>query len=100
MRLFRLIFCSVALCTATFAAEPAVWWSFRPLSKSPAPTITSHWIRTPIDAFVLAKLQEKGLTPAPEADRRTLIRRVYFDLLGLPPARAEIAAFINDPDAH
>ena len=53
----------------------------------------ASWVRTPIDAFVLAKLEEKGLKPAPPADRRTLLRRVYFDLTGLPPTPEEIAAF-------
>ena len=56
------------------------------------------WIRTPIDAFVLAKLESKGLKPSPQADRRTLIRRLSFDLLGLPPTPEEVAAFVADPD--
>jgi hypothetical protein len=54
-------------------------------------------IRNPIDAFVLAKLTEKGLALSPEADRRTLIRRLNFDLLGLPPTPEEIEAFVSDP---
>src|SRR5262249_30602846 len=54
-------------------------------------------VRTPIDAFVIAKLREKGLRPAPEAERRTLIRRLSFDLTGLPPAPDEVTAFVNDP---
>src|SRR6185295_4099097 len=55
--------------------------------------------RTPVDAFVLAQLEKAGLSPAPEADRLTLIRRVTFDLIGLPPTPAEIDAFLKDTSA-
>src|SRR5207244_2148819 len=54
--------------------------------------------RTPVDEFILAKLEAHGLEPAPEADRPTLIRRATFDLLGLPPTPEEIQAFLGDPD--
>ncbi|MCS6776440.1 MAG: DUF1549 and DUF1553 domain-containing protein, partial [Chthonomonadaceae bacterium] len=54
------------------------------------------WVRTPIDAFILARLEAKGLRPAPEADRRTLIRRAYYDLLGLPPTPEEVEGFVRD----
>ena len=66
------------------------------------PKVDSAWPRTPVDAFVLHRLQEEGLTPSPEADRRTWLRRVTFDLHGLPPAAEEIEAFESDPrpDAH
>ena len=59
-------------------------------------------VRTPLDQFILAKLKDADLTPAPEADRVTLIRRLSFDLTGLPPTRAQVAAFVNDksPDAY
>ena len=59
------------------------------------------WLRSPIDSFVLASLEAAGLTPSPPADRRTLIRRVYYDLIGLPPTAREIEAFESDrsPDA-
>ena len=60
------------------------------------PRLDDGWIRTPIDAFVLAKLREKGLHPSPEADRRTLIRRLTYDLHGLPPTPEEVDAFIAD----
>ena len=84
--------------------EPVVddfsWWSLRPITPIQPPKFDDHaarqWLRTPIDAFVLSKLREHALEPSPEADRRTLIRRVTFDLIGLPPTPDEIDAFIND----
>ncbi len=75
------------------------WWSLKPLGK-PAPPPTEGkdktWARTPIDQFILAKLREKNLRPAPPADKSTLLRRVYFDLLGLPPTLEDISAFAKD----
>jgi mono/diheme cytochrome c family protein len=78
------------------------WWSLKPLLKSSVPVSKSPWIRTPIDQFILAKLEKNKLAPAPEADRRTLIRRLTYDLHGLPPTPEEIAAFEADraPDAY
>ncbi len=85
--------------------DPLDWWSLRPLAKPPLPRSSPNndeqiggWARTPIDAFILDGLRSAGLTPAPEADRRTLIRRLSFDLLGLPPTVAEVEAFVADPD--
>src|SRR5262245_44720640 len=77
------------------------WWSFRPIERSTVPGLSSDWIRTPVDSFVLAKMLEKGLTPSPEADARTLVRRITYDLHGLPPTPQEIEEFISDarPDA-
>jgi mono/diheme cytochrome c family protein len=75
------------------ASDGGVWWSLRPLAKPVVPTTGEE---NPIDAFVRARLAEKRLKPAPEADRRTLIRRVYFDLIGLPPTYEEVSAFIRD----
>jgi len=77
-------------------------WSLRPLRKVEVPTAESAWVRTPIDAFVLAKLAEKRLTPSPAADAATLIRRLTYDLHGLPPTWEEIQAFVADlsPDAY
>jgi hypothetical protein len=76
------------------------WWSFRPLQTQVPPEFSdpsdNAWIRNPIDAFVLAKLKEKSLHPSPEADRRTLIRRLTYDLIGLPPTPEEIHAFVSD----
>ena len=78
-------------------ADPLAWWSFRPLVAPKVPG-GGH----PVDAFLRAKLAEKGLSPSPEADRRTLIRRVTFDLTGLPPTPESADAFANDasPDAY
>jgi hypothetical protein len=76
------------------------WWSLKPLMRPTPPTIDSGWIRTPIDAFILAKLHEQELAPAPEADRRTLIRRLYFDLIGLPPTYDDVETFVHDDDPH
>jgi hypothetical protein len=73
-------------------------WAFQPVRDPPPPAVRdTRWPRTTVDRFILAKLEEKGLTPSPEADRRTLIRRLSFDLLGLPPELAEVDAFVNDP---
>src|SRR5437867_12796974 len=78
-------------------------WAFQPPVRPRVPAVKNRpWIRNPIDAFVLAKLEEAGLTPAPAADRATLIRRLSFDLLGLPPTLEELHAFVEDrsPDAY
>ncbi len=73
------------------------FWSFVPLkSIAPPPVADKRWVRTPIDQFILAGLKNAGLEPTPEADRRTLIRRVTFNLTGLPPTQAEVDAFLND----
>ncbi len=76
------------------------WWSFRPMKRQAKPPASkaSEWARTPIDRFILQKLDEHQLQPSPEADRRTLYRRLSFDLLGLPPDPDDVAAFVADPD--
>jgi cytochrome c553 len=72
-------------------------WSFRrPTPVRPPPVTAADWVRSPIDRFVLAGLEQADLQPAPPADRRTLIRRATLDLHGLPPTRAEITAFLTD----
>ncbi len=79
------------------------WWAFRPPVLSAVPvTEGDRWSRNPIDRFLLAALGGKGLAPAPEADRRTLIRRATFDLHGLPPDPAAVDLFVKDssPDAY
>ena len=73
-------------------------WAFQPLKSITAPQVkTASWCRNPIDNFVLAKLEAKGLKPSPTADRRTLLRRLSFDLIGLPPTPTEMQAFLKDP---
>jgi hypothetical protein len=72
-------------------------WSFQPIARPALPPVKgAARERNPIDAFLLAKLEAKGLSFGPQADRRTLIRRASFDLLGLPPTPAEVAAFVGD----
>src|SRR4051812_45692461 len=89
-----------------WVAQGASWqkhWSFIPPRRPPLPAVhDSHWAKNEIDHFVLARLEREGLKPSPEADRRTLIRRVSFDLTGLPPTPAEVDAFVRDssPDAY
>jgi hypothetical protein len=91
----------LCLAAATAASGAEKHWSLQPRRRAVVPTITAPtdaaWIRNPIDAFILAKLRVAGLDPAPEADRRTLIRRVTFDLTGLPPTPEEVAAFVANP---
>ncbi|MCI0461893.1 MAG: PSD1 and planctomycete cytochrome C domain-containing protein [Gemmataceae bacterium] len=78
-------------------------WAYQPVRKPPLPIVKDRtWPTSPVDHFILAKLEGAGLTPSPLADRRTLIRRAYFDLIGLPPTFEEIRAFEQDrsPDAY
>ena len=77
-------------------------WAFHPPSTPSVPAVVnSVWPRSPLDRFILARIETAGLSPAPQADRRTLIRRVTFDVIGLPPTSEEIDAFLADesPDA-
>jgi len=72
-------------------------WAFQPVKRPPTPRVNDQaWIKNPIDAFVAAKRDENKLTPVPAADRRMLIRRVYLDLIGLPPTPTEIQDFLAD----
>lgn len=78
-------------------------WSFTPPKRIEAPHVAnSGWVRNPIDALVLSKLESEGIAPSPEADRPTLIRRLSLDLIGLPPSPKEVEEFIGDrrPDAY
>jgi hypothetical protein len=80
-----------------FTAEQRGFWSFQKPLRPAVPAVREAvWMRNPIDAFVLAKLEAAGLKPSPAADKRTLIRRVTFDLIGLPPTPEEVEAFLAD----
>jgi cytochrome c553 len=82
--------------------EGRKWWAFQPVREQAAPAVANPgWLRRKIDAFLLARMEEKGLAPSAQADRRTLARRVYLDLLGMRPTYEEVEAFANDaaPDA-
>ena len=86
--------CALGIYPATAAAS---WWSFRKPVPPPVPAVKNPaLVRNPIDAFILAKLEQNGLRPAPQADRRTLVRRAYFDLHGLPPSPEQVEQFVND----
>jgi hypothetical protein len=79
-------------------------WAFQPVKRPPVPDVphgrSSGWPRNPIDAFILARLKKAKLSPSVEADRATLMRRLKFDLLGLPPTPEEVDDFVNDPRPH
>ncbi len=79
------------------------YWAFRKPVSPPIPSVKNRaWVANPIDAFILADLEKNGLTPSPRADKRTLLRRVTFDLTGLPPTPEEMRAFLADqsPQAY
>jgi hypothetical protein len=80
---------------------PSTHWAYRPIARPELPH-ADPWARTPVDRFILATLRDRGLAPSPEADRRTLLRRVSFDLTGLPPTPEETDEFLADasPDAY
>jgi len=79
------------------APDPARHWAFQPVRKPALPAVKNpKWVKSPIDSFVLAGLEKHGMQPTRGADRRTLIRRAYFTLTGLPPSAAEVEAFVAD----
>jgi hypothetical protein len=83
--------------------ESRNYWCYRPLKRPEPPAVKDNdWVKSPIDAFILARLEAKGLTPNPPADRVALIRRATYDLTGLPPTPEEVDAFVKDksPDAY
>ena len=87
----------------TEGAEWNIHWAYRPPGKTPLPDVVkSDWIENKIDHFVLAKLEANKLQPSPRADRYILIKRLNYDLLGLPPSPKQVDAFVNDksPDAY
>ena len=78
-------------------AEEKNYWAFQPISHASAPKIkNTRWVKSPLDAFILQKLEAQGLKPAPPADKLTLLRRATFDLTGLPPTEKEMAEFLAD----
>jgi mono/diheme cytochrome c family protein len=89
--------------SATYGGVGKAHWSFQPVKKPALPTVSNPaWCKTPVDNFVLAKLDANGMAPNTPADKSTLIRRVTFDLIGLPPSEAEIEDFLTDtsPNAY
>lgn len=86
-----------------FTEKERAYWAFQKVKRASPPQVEhSDWVRNPIDAFILRPLEQKGISPGPEADRVTLLRRVSFDLVGLPPTPEETQAFLTDksPDAY
>ena len=89
-----------AVRTGGITEEDRRFWSLQPVAVPPLPQIADRgWPRTEVDDFILARLEGAGLKPSPPADRRSLIRRASFDLIGLPPTPEEVAAFLADPSA-
>lgn len=83
--------------SAAGAATEAAWWAFRKIQRPSLPAVkNAAWVRTPVDAFILSRLEAQHLSPAPPADKLTLVRRVYFDLTGLPPAPEDVQRFLSD----
>jgi mono/diheme cytochrome c family protein len=91
---------TIAWTERTLPDDSRKFWSFQPLQRAELPAVTdAKWSRTGIDRFILAKLEAAKLTPNAAVERRKLIRRAYFDLIGLPPTPAEVDSFLNDPAA-
>src|SRR5262245_57448468 len=87
--------------TKGFTDAQKSFWVFQPVKNPAVPAIRNKaWMKNPIDAFVLAKLEEKQLEPNKPADKLTLLRRATIDMTGLPPTEQEITAFINDNSAN
>ncbi len=83
-----------------FTAEQKAFWAFQPVRNPTPPAVKDvNWVKSPIDRFILAKLEERGIRPAPPADKSTLLRRATFDLTGLPPTQKELEAFLADKSA-
>ncbi|MEW6128171.1 MAG: PSD1 and planctomycete cytochrome C domain-containing protein [Acidobacteriota bacterium] len=83
--------------TREFTEEEKTYWAFQPLATVAPPKVKNRaWVKSPIDAFILQKLEARGITPAPPADKLTLLRRATFDLTGLPPTEKEMGDFLAD----
>src|SRR5579872_4562551 len=89
--------CSLLWAAETFTKRQREFWSFQPV-KEQNPPVVNHksWARTPIDNFILSKLEAKGVTPGTQADKAALLRRASLDLIGLPPTPDELDAFLAD----
>lgn len=97
----RMVKAVPAAADVEISAEQRAFWSFQPVKKAVPPAVRDHqWARSPIDRFILARLEKEGLKPAPLADRRTLLRRATYDLTGLPPTPEDTRAFVEDRGAN
>jgi mono/diheme cytochrome c family protein len=77
------------------------YWAYQPLKRPAVPAVKNvNWVKTPVDAFILAKLEAKGLSPVGQASKTVLVRRAYYDLTGLPPTPEQVDRFVNDPSAN
>lgn len=92
----------VAVDANGFTEEDRQYWAYQPVTNPVPPEVKSPWVRNDVDRFILKKQKELGLSPAPEADRHELVRRLYFGLHGLPPTKEQMDAFVNskDPKAY
>ncbi len=87
----------IASTRATFTPQESGFWAYQAVRDTTPPKVKNEaWLKSPLDRFILGKLEEHGLVPSPPADKRTLIRRVTFDLIGLPPSPEEVAEFLKD----
>ena len=87
----------------SFSSEQRAYWALQPVERPSPPAISGEaWVRNPVDAFVLAKLSDESLAPSPQADKAALVRRLFFDLTGLPPSPEDVSAFVADdsPEAY
>ena len=83
--------------TREFSEEERKFWAFRPMKEPELPRVRNEaWVQSPIDRFILSRLEEEGIEPAPSADKATLLRRASYDLTGLPPTEQEITSFLED----
>jgi len=103
MRRAGLWFLYLTIATPVWAADKVAHWEFQPPLRPNIPPVSKpDWLQTPVDGFVLARLDAAGLEPSLPTDRAALLRRVTYDLTGLPPSPAELDAFLSDtrPDAY
>jgi hypothetical protein len=97
LALLAVLGCAALLAADTFTQRQRQFWSFQQVKPQSLPPVkNAEWVRNPIDQFILAKLEAKGIAPGPAADKVTLLRRASFDLIGLPPTPEEVQAFLAD----